>query len=90
MSDENTKITIKDQLDSFIKAYPKAKTLYCTFRGSGDNFDEFDDICVLNNKGKPIDFGDEFDFILFLNLLSNMMVVQISTMMVVVERLKLI
>lgn len=62
MSDENTKITIKDQLDSFIKAYPKAKTLYCTFRGSGDNFDEFDDICVLNNKGKPIDFGDEFDF----------------------------
>ena len=62
MSDENTKLTIKDQLDSFIKAYPKANTLSCTFRGSGDSFDEFDDICVLNNKGKPIDFGSEFDF----------------------------
>ena len=62
MSDENTKLTIKDQLDSFTKAYPKANTLSCTFRGSGDSFDEFDDICVLNNKGKPIDFGSEFDF----------------------------
>ena len=47
MSDENTKLTIKDQLDSFIKAYPKAKTLSCTFRGSGDSFEEFDDISLL-------------------------------------------
>jgi len=62
MSDENTKLTIKDQLDSFIKAYPKAKTLSCTFRGSGDCFDEFDDICVFNKKDEPIDFGSEFDF----------------------------
>ena len=62
MSDENTKLTIKDQLDSFIKAYPKAKTLSCTFLGSGDSFDSFDNICVLNDKGKSIDFGSEFDF----------------------------
>jgi len=62
MSDENTKLTIKDQLDSFIKAYPKAKTISCTFRGSGDSFDSFDDICVFNKKDEPIDFGSEFDF----------------------------
>jgi len=51
MSDENTKLTIKDQLDSFIKAYPKAKTLSCTFNGSGDSFESFDDICAFNKKG---------------------------------------
>jgi hypothetical protein len=62
MSDENTKLTIKDKLDSFIKAYPKAQNLSCTFLGSGDSFDSFDNICVLNDKGKSIDFGSEFDF----------------------------
>jgi len=64
MSDENTKLTIKDQLDSFIKAYPKAKTLSCTFNGSGDSFESFDDICAFNKKDEPIDidFGSEFDF----------------------------
>ena len=62
MFNENTKLTIKDQLDSFIKDYPKAKTISCTFFGADGSFDHFDDICVLNNKGKPIDFGSEFDF----------------------------
>jgi hypothetical protein len=62
MSDENTKLTIKDQLDSFIKAYPKAKTLSCTFNGSGDSFESFCDICAFNKKDEPIDFGSEFDF----------------------------
>ena len=62
MFNENTKLTIEDQLDSFIKDYPKAKTISCTFFGADGSFDHFDDICVLNDKGKPIDFGSEFDF----------------------------
>jgi len=62
MFDENTKITIEDQLDSFIKDYPKAKTLSCTFFGADGSFDHFDDLCVLNNKGNPINLKCYFDF----------------------------
>ena len=63
MFNENTKLTIEDQLNSFIKDYPKAKTISCTFFGADGSFDHFDDICVLNNKGKPIDFYFDFDSI---------------------------